>query len=156
MRSPVSAPQMTESRVELLVQGVECVELPEISGDNGSLIVAELGAGLPFPVRRMFTLFDIPAGEARGTHAHRECAQFLVCVRGAVTAVVDDGAQRQEVRLDRATLGLHMPAMTWGTQYDYSEDAFLVVLASDPYDAADYIHDYDEFLRLKRVVPGVL
>ena len=141
---------MADAGVEIVVAGVELLELPKITGENGSLIVAELGAGLPFTAQRIFTLFDIPFGEARGTHAHRECAQFLICLRGSVTAVVDDGERRQDVLLDRPTLGLHMPAMTWGTQYNYSADALLIVLASDGYDAADYIHDYDEFQLLKR------
>jgi UDP-2-acetamido-3-amino-2,3-dideoxy-glucuronate N-acetyltransferase len=132
------------------VDGVSVIVLPKITSDLGSLIVAELGAGLPFTARRIFTLLDIPPGEARGIHAHRECEQFLICMRGSVTAVVDDGTNRQEIRLDSPTVGLYMPAMTWGTQYDYSADALLVVLASDPYDAGDYIEDYDEFRALKQ------
>jgi UDP-2-acetamido-3-amino-2,3-dideoxy-glucuronate N-acetyltransferase len=131
------------------VEGVALIDLPKITSDLGSLIVAELGAGLPFTARRMFTLLEIPAGEARGIHAHRECAQFLICMRGSVRAVVDDGTQRQEILLDAPTRGLYMPPMTWGTQYDYSSDALLVVLASDLYDAKDYIEDYAEFLELK-------
>jgi dTDP-4-dehydrorhamnose 3,5-epimerase-like enzyme len=140
---------MSSADVKIDVEGVLLVELPKITSENGSLVVAELGAGLPFVVRRMFTLLEIPPGEARGTHAHRECQQFLVCMRGSVRAIVDDGQHRQEVILDAPTHGLYMPAMTWGTQYDYSPDAILVVLASDPYDAADYIEDYDEFVTHK-------
>ena len=134
---------------DIVVDGVELIELPKITSDLGSLIVAELGAGLPFIARRIFTLLEIPEGEARGIHAHRQCEQFLICMRGSVTAVVDDGTRRQEILLDSPTTGLYMPAMTWGTQYNYAPDALLVVLASDPYDAKDYIEDYDEFLELK-------
>ena len=141
---------MADTAVDIVVDGVTLVELPKITGDLGSLIVAELGAGLPFTARRVFTLLDIPPGEARGIHAHRECQQFLICMRGSVTAVVDDGTNRQEIRLDSPQLGLYMPAMTWGTQFDYSIDALLVVLASDPYDAADYIEDYDDFQSRRR------
>lgn len=130
------------------VRGVALVELTEITGANGTLVVGELPAQLPFRVERIFTLFDIPDGEIRGTHAHRHCEQFLICQRGSVTAVVDDGATREEIRLDRPSLGLYMPALTWGTQYQYSPDAVLLVLASDPYDADDYIHEYDEFKAL--------
>ncbi len=132
----------------VVVAGVELVTLQRITGDNGSLIVGELGAGLPFVAERIFTLLDIPAGEARGTHAHRHCEQFLICMRGSVRALVDDGTTRQHVQLDSPSLGLYMPPLTWGTQYDYSDDALLVVLASDVYDASDYIEDYDEFLVL--------
>jgi UDP-2-acetamido-3-amino-2,3-dideoxy-glucuronate N-acetyltransferase len=137
------------------VRGVALVELNEITGDNGSLVVGERPAQLPFAVERIFTLFDIPEGEVRGTHAHRHCEQFLICQRGSVTAVVDDGVTREEIRLDRPSLGLYMPALTWGTQYEYSPDAVLLVLASDPYDADDYIHDYDEFKLLSATAfPG--
>lgn len=130
------------------VRGAQLVDLTLIAGDNGTLIVGEHPAQLPFRVERIFTLLDIPEGEVRGTHAHRECEQFLVCLVGSVTAVVDDGITRAEVVLDRPSLGLHMPALTWGTQYRYSPDAVLLVLASHPYDADDYIHDYDEFTAL--------
>jgi UDP-2-acetamido-3-amino-2,3-dideoxy-glucuronate N-acetyltransferase len=142
---------MAESRTETGVDGVSLLQLPKITSDLGSLIVAELGAGLPFTARRIFTLLDIPAGEARGIHAHRKCEQFLICMRGSVTAVVDDGTARQEILLDSPTIGLYMPAMTWGTQYDYSSDALLVVLASDPYDATDYLEDYEEFQALRKI-----
>lgn len=133
---------------ESSVRGVKLVELHTVTGDNGSLIVGEYGDQLPFVAARIFTLLDIPYGEVRGTHAHRECQQFLICMKGSVTAIVDDGTHREEFRLDRASLGLYMPALTWGTQYEYSEDAILLVLASHPYDADDYIHDYDEFTSL--------
>ncbi|MFP5369602.1 MAG: WxcM-like domain-containing protein, partial [Actinomycetes bacterium] len=77
---------------------------------------------------------------------HRECHQVLVCVQGSVSALVDDGSGRQEFVLDRPDVGLHMEPMIWGTQYRYTADAVLLVLASHPYDAADYIRDHDEFL----------
>lgn len=130
------------------VTGVRLIRLQRIDGENGSLVVADSPAGLPFVARRLFTLFDIPSGELRGTHAHRACQQLLICQRGAVTAVVDDGSHRAEVVLDDPAVALYMPALTWGGQYQYSADAVLAVLASDPYDADDYIHDYEEFLSL--------
>jgi hypothetical protein len=130
------------------VGGTRLIELREITAENGSLVVGELPDTLPFVARRFFALYGIPAGEARGTHAHRECEQFLVCLRGSVTALVDDGTAQRTVVLDRPDLGLYMPRLTWGTQSEYSDDALLVVFASDPYDAADYIEDYAEFLEL--------
>lgn len=107
--------------------------------------MGELNKQIPFPVQRFFFVSRVPEGEPRGIHAHKQCHQFLVCVAGSVKAMVDDGEKRAVVRLDRPTLALHMPPMTWGAQYDYSEDAVLLVLASHVYDANDYIHDYDEF-----------
>lgn len=122
------------------------MELQEVVDSRGSLVVAEVEAQLPFRAARIFVVSDVPEGEPRGIHAHKVCEQFLICVRGSVKAMVDDGDRRRVVALDRTSMGLYMPALTWGTQYDYSDDAVLVVLASHPYDAADYIHNYDEFL----------
>jgi UDP-2-acetamido-3-amino-2,3-dideoxy-glucuronate N-acetyltransferase len=140
---------MTESPSDITVVGVELLTLTRIVGETGTLVVGQLGAGLPFIAKRVFALFDIPSGEARGTHAHKECEQLLICMRGNVTAIVDDGEHRQEIVLDDPSVALYMPALTWGTQYNYSADALLVVLASDQYDADDYIHDYEEFLSLR-------
>jgi UDP-2-acetamido-3-amino-2,3-dideoxy-glucuronate N-acetyltransferase len=126
----------------------EIVELKEFVNDTGSLVVAEIEAQLPFRAARIFIISDVPEGQPRGIHAHRECAQFLICITGSVKAMVDDGQTRRVVLLDSSDKGLHMPAMTWGTQYDYSPDAVLLVLASHRYDPDDYIHDYDEFLQL--------
>jgi len=137
-----------EAEEPLGVGGSRLISLREIVAENGSLVVGEVPGTLPFVTRRFFALYGIPAGEARGTHAHRECEQFLVCLRGSVTALVDDGRDQREVVLDRPDLGLYMPKLTWGTQSDYSADALLVVFASHEYDAGDYIEDYHEFLAL--------
>ena len=82
----------------------------------------------------------------RGEHAHKACHQFLVCVKGGCTIVLDDGEHRDELRLDSPKVGLHIPPMVWGIQYRFSADAVLLVLASDTYDADDYIRSYDDFL----------
>jgi dTDP-4-dehydrorhamnose 3,5-epimerase-like enzyme len=122
------------------------ISLQEHVDQRGQLVVTEVGKTLPFEAARMFVISGVPEGEPRGIHAHRQCHQFLICVSGSVKAMVDDGESRQVVVLDRPSLGLHMPPLTWGAQYNYSDDAVLVVLASHPYDADDYIHDYDEFV----------
>jgi hypothetical protein len=97
---------------------------------------------------RYFLVQDVPSGAVRGEHAHLACEQLLVCTRGSLTALVDDGRQREEVRLDTPELALYMPAMTWGTQKEFSSDAVLMVLASHEYDPRDYVRDYDEFLAI--------
>lgn len=130
--------------------GKSLVELPMITDIRGSLSVGEFARSVPFDVRRYFLVFDVPSEHTRGEHAHRECHQFLVCVHGRVHAIADDGRQRREFVLDRPNLGLHLPPMTWGTQYKYSPDAVLLVFASHYYDPEDYIRDYDEFLKLAR------
>ena len=115
---------------------------------RGSVVIAELWRDLPFTPKRFFTVFDVPSRDVRGEHAHRECEQFLVCLKGSVRGIVDDGSVRTEYLLDSPALGLHMPAMTWGTQYAYSNDAILAVFASLPYDDTDYIRNYGEFKAL--------
>lgn len=115
---------------------------------RGELCVAELERELPFLPRRHFVVYNVPSEKTRGEHAHRECHQLLVCVHGSCAVVADDGKMRREIRLDSPELGLHLPPMTWATQYKYSADAVLTVFASHCYDPDDYIRDYREFLAL--------
>ena len=112
---------------------------------RGSLAAVEFDS-LPFAPQRFFTVFGVPSKDVRGQHAHRRCEQFLVCLAGSVTCLIDDGERRQTYVLDRPGVGLYAPAMTWGAQFGYSKDAVLGVFASLPYDAEDYIRDYDTFL----------
>lgn len=130
------------------VAGVRLHRLRLATDLRGSLVAANFATDLPFVPKRAFTVFEVPTRDVRGEHAHKVCEQFLVCLRGSVSALVDDGSRRQEFRLDRPELGLYMPAMTWGTQYHYSQDAVLLVFASEEYDPYDYIRDYEEFLAL--------
>lgn len=125
-------------------------DLRHVVDSRGSLVVGEVPESLPFVVKRFFYVSNVPESEPRGVHAHKKCHQFLVCIAGSVKAIVDDGVSRVEHKLAAGGPGLHMPPLTWGSQYDYSQDAVLLVLASHPYDAADYIHDYEEFLAISR------
>lgn len=133
--------------VEAPAAAPDLIRLNRVDDLRGGLVSAELTRDLPFVPARFFVVFDVPTKDVRGEHAHRRCEQLLVALAGSVTCVVDDGRTRHSVRLDRPDVALHMPAMTWGTQYQYSPDAVLGVFASLPYDADDYIRDYDEFLR---------
>ncbi|SEL17050.1 Acetyltransferase (isoleucine patch superfamily) [Blastococcus sp. DSM 46786] len=130
---------------ESRVPGVSLLRMDRAVDLRGSLVAADF-EDLPFTPRRFFTVYDVPSTDVRGAHAHRRCHQVLICVRGSVRAVVDDGERRQEFVLDRPDVGLHMAPMIWGTQYRYTADAVLLVLASDPYDPDDYIRDHDEYL----------
>lgn len=121
-----------------------------VSDMRGNLSVSEFPSDIPFTPKRYFLVFDVPNQEVRGSHAHKECKQFLICVRGSVNVMVDDGKVRSEVVLDSPDLGVYIPPLVWGTQYRYSEDAVLLVFASHPYDAADYIRDYQEFQRITK------
>jgi acetyltransferase-like isoleucine patch superfamily enzyme/dTDP-4-dehydrorhamnose 3,5-epimerase-like enzyme len=131
---------------ESLVGGATVTTLPLVLDMRGSLSVAEFDKNLPFTPKRFFTIFNVPNERVRGEHAHKTLHQFLVCVKGACSVVVDDGKSRREVRLDKPNLGIYIPPMVWATQYKYSADAIVLVIASDNYDPADYIRDYDEYL----------
>lgn len=142
--TPAASGLVTRSRVS----GVELHSLPSFRDLRGSLTVAEFERHVPFVPRRCFMVYQVPGKDVRGEHAHRVCHQFLICVAGSVHVVVDDGREREQFVLGSPSLGLHLPPMVWGIQYKYSTDAVLMVLASEPYDAEDYIRDYGEFVRL--------
>ena len=128
------------------VKSVECFDLPEIEDMRGSLTFGEVGKTVPFEVKRFFLVYGVPSKDIRGEHAHKKLHQFLICVQGRCHLLVDDGGNREEIILDRPTLGVHVPPMVWATQYKYTHDAVLLVMCSDFYSAADYIRDYSEFL----------
>src|SRR5688572_25343608 len=147
--APAPAPAVVadESEIrETSVSGVTVHRLPMFADLRGRLSVGEFPQQVPFVPKRYFIVFDVPGKDVRGEHAHRRCHQFLVCLRGSLSVVVDDGRSSEEIALDRPSIGLHIPPMIWAVQYRYSEDALLLVFASDRYDAGDYIRDYDEFL----------
>lgn len=130
------------------VRGVTIHRMPRAEDLRGQISFGEVGRHVPFEVKRYFVVFGVPTEDIRGEHAHRRCHQFLVCVHGSCHAVADDGAAREEFVMDDPTVGLYLPPMVWGVQYKYTPDAVLLVMASDFYDAADYVRDYSEFRRL--------
>lgn len=133
---------------QVIVNGVRLIPVPVVQDLRGNLVARESGDSIPFVPQRIFVVFDVPSKEVRGEHAHRNCQQLLVCLKGSVSVVCDDGKNRQEVVLDNPGLGLLVPPLVWAVQYKYSADAVLQVLASHPYDPGDYIRDYTEFRQL--------
>ena len=121
------------------------IEFPTISQARGSLTVAEVAKTVPFDVQRTFFVYNVPTAELRGAHAHRTCHQLLICVHGSVSADVRSQGERATFHLTTPSEGLLIRAGTWGGQHSYSADAVLCVLASQPYDASDYIHDLADF-----------
>lgn len=136
----------TKTSATSRVKGVRMCDLPIVTDLRGNLSFGEYDKHLPFIPKRYFLVFDVPSKEVRGEHAHKQLEQFLVCVKGACAVVVDDGREREEFILDSPGVGLYIPPMVWATQYKYTSDAVLLVLASDVYDPDDYIRDHDEFL----------
>lgn len=124
------------------------IPITAVSEARGTLIAAEALAQVPFAISRFFVVTGVPQGERRGEHAHHRCEQFLVCLQGSVDAVAETSETRDVFQLDTPTQGLYIPPMTWGGQFNHSPDAILLVLASEPFDVEDYIHDYDIFRSL--------
>ena len=133
-----------------LPRGCELVPLTVRGDDRGSLVAVEGERQLPFAIARVYYLFGTHAGVTRGLHAHRRLRQFAVAVSGSCRMLLDDGATRGELRLDDPAVGLTLPPMVWHEMSEFSADCVLMVLADAPYDEADYIRDYDEFLELAR------
>lgn len=133
------------ARVPLNVGDSALYLMRRITDARGALTVGEVPTEVPFSPARFFAVFDVPSVELRGEHAHKRCQQFLICLHGSCRVLLDDGEQRCEVTLDRPDMGVFMPEMIWGTQYRYSHDAVLLVFASRPYEAEDYLRTYDDF-----------
>ena len=145
---PVSPPPAGSYPAE--VEGVALHRLPLIDDVRGMLSYGEFQRQVPFAIKRFFLVFGVSSKHIRGEHAHKTLHQFLVCVHGRCNVVVDDGTHRQEFILDNPSIGVYIPPMVWAVQYQYSADAALLVLASDYYDAQDYVRDYETFLELRR------
>jgi dTDP-4-dehydrorhamnose 3,5-epimerase-like enzyme len=131
-------------------RGRETVPLQQRGDARGQLLIAEVGQHLPFSAQRVYFMRGMPAGSARGHHAHRALQQFALAISGAVTLHMDDGRERWQVRLDSGATGLCIPPMVWHEMHDFSGDCVLLVLASEPYKEADYIRERREFEELTR------
>lgn len=132
--------------IESKVTGVTFHRFKFVSDLRGNLSVGEFEREIPFGPKRYFLVLDVPTAETRGEHAHKECQQFLICIKGSCSVVADNGRVREEFKLDTPCNGLYLPPKVWGIQYKYSPDAVLLVFASHYYDSADYIRDYNEFI----------
>lgn len=130
------------------------IDLPKYMFDEGNLTWVESGANVPFGLKRVFYLYDIPGGEARGAHAHKKCHQFLVAASGAFEVVLDDGVNKRTVMLNRPFCGLHIPPGIWAAEQGFSSGSVCLVLASETYDESDYIRCYDSFLMYREQTNG--
>ncbi len=127
--------------------GCGLIDVPLVTDQRGTLVFATVGEEIPFPVARVFWIYDVPTHQRRGGHAHTTCNEVIFAVRGAVTMLVDNGTCRTKLRLDSPTRGLLVSAGVWCELCDFAPDTVLVVLASHAYDATGYIHDYEQFLQ---------
>lgn len=121
------------------------VDLPVVENPQGHLTFIEEDRHVPFSIARVYYLYDVPEGAARGGHAHRELEQLIVPIGGSFDVIVDDGSERGSFHLDNPHIGLYMPRLIWRELENFSAGSFCLVLASAWYDEADYYRDYDEF-----------
>jgi hypothetical protein len=133
-----------------LVQNCNLHELPKVHNRAGNITALENLINIPFNINRVFYLYDIPGGEDRGGHAHKELQEFLVAVSGSFEVLLDDGTNRKIIRLDRPYYGLHIMPGIWRQLLNFSSGAICLVLASHKYDEKDYIRNYNDFLSYKQ------
>jgi hypothetical protein len=125
------------------------IELPRYKFRAGNISIFENIEDLPFEANRIFYIYDIPGGEDRGAHAHRECHQFLIAVSGSFEVELDDGIYKKTVVLNRPFNGLHIPPGIWAAEKGFSAGAVCLVIASDIFKEEDYIRDYSSFIHFK-------
>lgn len=121
------------------------IYLPKIKSRSGNITPVHNNIEVPFEIKRVFYLYDIPGGESRGAHAHKECHQFLIAASGAFEVLLDDGKTQRQVMLNRSDVGLHIPPGIWASEINFSSGSICLVLASKLYDAEDYIRDYETY-----------
>ena len=125
------------------------VELQKIKNRAGNLSVVENSGSMPFDIKRVYYIYDVPGGSDRGGHAHKELEQYVIAVSGAFDIQLDDGKNKKTVRLDRPYLALHIKKGIWRETRNFTSGAICMVIASHKYDYSDYIHDYDNFIKYR-------
>lgn len=137
----------SRTATSLNVSMVKVYAMSVITDCRGSLSFGELNQPIPFEAKRYFVVYDVKDGFERGRHAHRKCHQFVVCVAGSVLVTVDDGKSSDSIALGNPSVGIHVPPLVWTTLSKFSENATVLVLASEIFRESDYIRSYDLFLR---------
>jgi dTDP-4-dehydrorhamnose 3,5-epimerase-like enzyme len=128
------------------IKDCKIIELPKISDPRGNLSFIEGGQHIPFDIKRVYYLYDVPGGSDRGSHAHKSLHQFIVAMSGSFDVVLDDGRDQKRFHLNRSYYGLYLCPMMWRYLDNFSSGAVCMVLASSHYDESDYIRDYDQFV----------
>jgi hypothetical protein len=129
----------------MLLDNCRIIDLPKISDPRGNLTFVESKGHIPFEIKRIFYLYDVPGGETRAGHALKICDQFVIAVSGSFDVVVKDGVEKTRYSLNRSFYGLYIPAMVWRELENFSSGSVCLVLASETYNADDYIRTYEEF-----------
>ncbi len=125
------------------------ITIPKIGNRSGNITAINNGFEIPFDVKRVFYLYDIPGGESRGAHAHKICHQFLIAASGAFEVLMNDGKIQRSILLNRPDVGLHIPPGIWASEVNFSSGAICLVLASETFNELDYVREYEDFIKLK-------
>ena len=133
-----------------MIENCKIIDLPKIAESRGNLTFVEGGRHVPFDIKRVYYLYDVPGGAERGGHAHKDLHQLIVAMSGSFDIVVDDGRGEKRFHLNRSYYGLYVCPMIWREMDNFSSGAVCLVLASNLYDEADYYRDYNEFLKALR------
>ena len=133
----------------MMLSDCKLIDLPKIADPRGNLTFIEAHKHVPFEIKRVFYLYDVPGGAERGGHALRNCHQFLIAMSGSFDVAVYDGKMSSRFHLNRSYYGLHLPPMIWREMDNFSSGSVCLVLASEPYQANDYFRDYNDYLRVK-------
>ncbi len=147
----MSSPEITQENSGS-VDLCRIIDLPKISDPRGNLTFIEGGRHIPFDIRRVYYLYDVPGGSERGGHAHKALHQLVIAMSGSFDILLDDGVQQKRVHLSRSYFGLYVCPMIWRELDNFSSGSVCMVLASNTYDEADYYRDHDEFLRARRAL----
>jgi len=135
-----------------MIADCKIIELPKVTDPRGNLTYVEEGRNIPFEIKRVYYLYDVPGGAVRAGHAHKKLQQFVIAIAGSFDIALDDGFQKKQVHLDRSFYGLYIAPMTWREINNFSSGSVCVVLASDFYDESDYFRDYDHFVKAAKAV----
>lgn len=128
------------------INDCKVVSLPKITDPRGSLTFVEGEHHIPFEIKRVFFLYDVPTEESRGAHAHKDLHQFIICLSGSFDVAIDDGEFQRTIHLNRPWQGLHIPPMIWAAEINFDPGTVCLVLASDKFNEADYIRDHKDYL----------
>ena len=128
------------------IKDCSLIDLPRVNDPRGNLTFIEGGRHVPFELKRIFYLYDVPGGAMRAGHALKRCHQFIVATSGSFDVILDDGAERKRFQLNRSYYGLYVPPLVWREIDNFSSNSVCVVLASETYDESDYYRDYNDFL----------
>ena len=125
------------------------IDMSKINATTGNITVLENGVNVPFDVKRIYYLYDVPSGEERGGHAHYELEQYIIAASGSFDVILDDGVNRRSISLNRPNLALHIVPGLWRSLDNFSSGSICMVLASHVYDESDYIREYSQFKKLR-------